>query len=78
MATLPRWFHDPITERQQNAIRVIQRWLGHEFDGTVKGHAMNFIGNYYEEAKRARDIGGVQAVTNREMVRVLESAGPWD
>lgn len=75
----PAWWNDPITERQRAAIATITQWLGHTFNGSVKGHAMKFIGDYYQLAKDIRDTASVQGITNKQMANfVLEANGPWD
>lgn len=75
----PRWYHDPITERQHNAIKVIKIWLGHEFHGNCKGHAINFIGKYYDRAKEMRDRGiKIEAITNKQVAHmILSKEDPW-
>lgn len=74
----PYWWNDPITERQQAAIETITQWLGHVFNGSVKGDARDFIAAFYAEAKHVRDKAEVQSVTNIRVKFMLEAKGPWD
>lgn len=79
------WHSDPITPRQRIAVRLIEEYLGIEYTGgPTKGAAGQFIGDYYEEAKRVRDNQGAQDMTNRQAIvslrqkKLLEEVGPWE
>lgn len=81
MATTPVWYNDSITPNQRRAIRLIEKFIGVNFNGYNKGQAMSFIGTHYDKAKLLRDKSekNVQRITNKTMANlVLEKTGPWE